>query len=277
VGADDGGGLEQALARIPGLKQTMGPVLEPLVNSRSRTFKTTLLQLVEPGFDVEGLPPRASVQMQSEGIKVLVNQLHLEGDRLYAEYLKRMAAEGVQDVYTRKQFVELAGLSKRFDGETRLPGREGKESRYLPDEGRFVKTYGLNSFGEIPQEAADLASLYSRDFYEPMVKRMAEANVPGFKEVLEKGPNPGAERLVATGAFVFISTWADFVVGFIMTSSEKAYPLSVAIARNMSAWREPDWGLLNAAGLFAALVPVLVAFALRGLVSRGRFSGAVKG
>ncbi len=83
--------------------------------------------------------------------------------------------------------------------------------------------------------------------------------------------------LFATGAFVFISTWSDFIVGFIMTSTERAYPISVVIARNMSVWREPDWGILNAAGLFAALIPVAIAFALRGLVMRGRFAGAVKG
>ena len=41
-----------------------------------------------------------------------------------------------------------------------------------------------------------------------------------------------------------------------MTSSERAYPLSVVVARSMSVWREPDWGILNAAGLFAALIPV---------------------
>ena len=81
----------------------------------------------------------------------------------------------------------------------------------------------------------------------------------------------------ATGAFVFISTWSDFIVGFIMTSTERAYPLSVVIARNMSVWREPDWGILNAAGLFAALIPVAMAFMLRRLVMRGRFAGAVKG
>jgi len=66
-------------------------------------------------------------------------------------------------------------------------------------------------------------------------------------------------------------------VGFIMTSTERAYPLSVVIARNMSVWREPDWGILNAAGLFAALIPVAMAFMLRRLVMRGRFAGAVKG
>ena len=83
--------------------------------------------------------------------------------------------------------------------------------------------------------------------------------------------------IFAAGAFVFISTWSDFIVGFIMTSSERAYPLSVVVARSMSVWREPDWGILNAAGLFAALIPVVVAFLLRGLVMRGRLAGALKG
>ena len=68
--------------------------------------------------------------------------------------------------------------------------------------------------------------------------------------------------LFAAGAFVFITTWSDFIVGFIMTSTERAYPLSVVLARNMSVWREPDWGIMNAAGLFAAMIPVALAFLL---------------
>lgn len=83
--------------------------------------------------------------------------------------------------------------------------------------------------------------------------------------------------LFAAGLFVFISTWSDFVVGFIMTNTEKAYPISVVVARNLSSWREPDWGVLNAAGAAAALVPVILAYVLRGLVARGRLTGALKG
>jgi multiple sugar transport system permease protein len=83
--------------------------------------------------------------------------------------------------------------------------------------------------------------------------------------------------LFATGVFVFISTWSDFIVGFIMTNTEKAYPVSVVIARNMSSWHEPDWGVLNAAGVFAAIIPVVLAFVLRRLVARGRLAGALKG
>ena len=49
-------------------------------------------------------------------------------------------------------------------------------------------------------------------------------------------------------------------------------PLSVVLARNMSVWREPDWGIMNAAGLFAAMIPVALAFLLCGLVVRGRLA-----
>jgi multiple sugar transport system permease protein len=83
--------------------------------------------------------------------------------------------------------------------------------------------------------------------------------------------------IFAAGLFVFISVWADFVVGFIMTNTERSYPISVVIARNISAWREPDWGLLNASGLIAASVPVGLALLFYQMVSRGRLSGAVKG
>ena len=83
--------------------------------------------------------------------------------------------------------------------------------------------------------------------------------------------------LFAAGIFVFISTWADFTVGFIMSSTERAYPISVVIARNMTSWREPDWGVLNAAAVSAAVIPVVLAFALRGLVARGRLAGALRG
>ena len=83
--------------------------------------------------------------------------------------------------------------------------------------------------------------------------------------------------LFAAGVFVFISVWSDFMVGFIMTNTERAYTLSVVVARNLSSWREPDWGVLNAAGVVAALVPITLAFVLRGLVAGGRLAGALKG
>ncbi|HKE40021.1 MAG TPA: carbohydrate ABC transporter permease [Casimicrobiaceae bacterium] len=83
--------------------------------------------------------------------------------------------------------------------------------------------------------------------------------------------------LFAAAAFVFISVWSDFIVGLTLTSSASAWPLSVALAQALNPISEPNWGLLNAEGLVAALVPAALAFMFRGAVMRGMLSGAVKG
>jgi multiple sugar transport system permease protein len=83
--------------------------------------------------------------------------------------------------------------------------------------------------------------------------------------------------LFAVAAFTFISVWSDFIVGLVLTSSESAWPLSVALAQALNPITEPSWGLLNSAGLLAALVPAVLAFVLRGAVMRGMLSGALKG
>lgn len=83
--------------------------------------------------------------------------------------------------------------------------------------------------------------------------------------------------LFAAAAFVFISVWSDFIVGLTLTSSVSSWPLSVALAQALNPISEPNWGLLNAWGLVAALVPAILAFLFRGAVMRGMLSGAVKG
>lgn len=83
--------------------------------------------------------------------------------------------------------------------------------------------------------------------------------------------------LFAAATFVFISVWSDFIVGLSLTSSPSAEPLSVALAQALNPITEPSWGLLNSAGLVAAVVPAVLAFLLRGVVMRGMLSGAVKG
>jgi multiple sugar transport system permease protein len=83
--------------------------------------------------------------------------------------------------------------------------------------------------------------------------------------------------LFAAGAFVFISVWSDFIVGLTLTTTDKAWPLSVALAQALNPINEPSWGLLNSAGIVAALVPAILAFMFRGAVMRGMLSGAVKG
>jgi multiple sugar transport system permease protein len=94
-----------------------------------------------------------------------------------------------------------------------------------------------------------------------------------FRVVLPLSKN----GLFAAGAFVFISVWSDFIVGLTLTTSGEAWPLSVALAQALNPIAEPSWGLLNSAGLVAALVPAILAFVFRGAVMRGMLSGAVKG
>jgi ABC-type glycerol-3-phosphate transport system permease component len=83
--------------------------------------------------------------------------------------------------------------------------------------------------------------------------------------------------LFAAGAFAFIGTWSDFVVGLVLTTTEAAWPISVVLAQSLNPIAEPSWGLLNGAGLVAAVVPAALAFALRRTVMRGIMAGALKG
>ncbi len=94
-----------------------------------------------------------------------------------------------------------------------------------------------------------------------------------FRVVLPLSKN----ALFAAGAFVFISVWSDFIVGLTLTSSDAAWPLSVALAQALNPISEPNWGLLNSAGIVAAVIPAALAFIFRGAVMRGMLSGAVKG
>ena len=83
--------------------------------------------------------------------------------------------------------------------------------------------------------------------------------------------------LFAAGAFAFIATWSDFIVGLVLTTSEAAWPISVVLAQSLNPITEPSWGLLNSAGLVAAVIPATLAFVLRRTVMRGMLAGALKG
>jgi multiple sugar transport system permease protein len=83
--------------------------------------------------------------------------------------------------------------------------------------------------------------------------------------------------LFAAGAFAFIGTWSDFIVGLVLTTTEAAWPISVVLAQSLNPIADPSWGLLNGAGLVAAAVPAALAFVLRRTVMRGMLAGALKG
>jgi multiple sugar transport system permease protein len=86
-----------------------------------------------------------------------------------------------------------------------------------------------------------------------------------------------ANSLFAAGVFVFIAVWSDFIVGLVLTNSERAWPIPVVLAQLLNPITQPSWGLLNGAALVAGVVPALIALALRNVVTRGILSGALKG
>jgi multiple sugar transport system permease protein len=83
--------------------------------------------------------------------------------------------------------------------------------------------------------------------------------------------------IFAAAAFVFVSTWSDFIVALLMSSSIQAFPISVVVAMGIDVVKDPPWGAINAAGLVAGIIPAIIAFVLRGVVVRGLLSGSVKG
>lgn len=82
--------------------------------------------------------------------------------------------------------------------------------------------------------------------------------------------------LAATGVFVGIMTWNEFLMGLTLTSGGTTAPVTVGIAGFLQQYAV-TWGELAAAGAVAAIPMILLAiFANRQIVS-GLTAGAVKG
>jgi multiple sugar transport system permease protein len=82
--------------------------------------------------------------------------------------------------------------------------------------------------------------------------------------------------LVTLGAFVFISTWNDFLWPLIILSNDAMYTLPVALA-NLSGEHVQDTELMMA-GSVVTILPVMVIFLLfQKVYFRGMMAGSVKG
>jgi multiple sugar transport system permease protein len=82
--------------------------------------------------------------------------------------------------------------------------------------------------------------------------------------------------LAATGVFVGIMAWNEFLMGLTLTSGGKTAPVTVGISGFLQQYAV-TWGQLAAAGTVAAIpVIVLAIFANRHIVA-GLTSGSVKG
>lgn len=85
-----------------------------------------------------------------------------------------------------------------------------------------------------------------------------------------------APGLVATATFAFIQAWNEFLLAYILTSSENKATLPVWLA-GFTTRTGTDWGPLMAASTIAS-IPVVIGFlAVQSKVSTGLTAGAVKG
>lgn len=82
--------------------------------------------------------------------------------------------------------------------------------------------------------------------------------------------------LGTTLLFSALIVWDEFLYAMLFTSDSRAQTLTVVIA-NLASGRVSDYGLLSAAGVIAAVPPVLVGLVLQRSIVSGLTSGGVKG
>ncbi len=88
---------------------------------------------------------------------------------------------------------------------------------------------------------------------------------------------PLALPVIATSAlFAFLLAWDEFFYALLFTSDQRAKTLTVAIA-DLAGGRVSDYGLIAAAGVLAALPPVLVGLLMQRALISGLTNGGVKG
>jgi multiple sugar transport system permease protein len=76
--------------------------------------------------------------------------------------------------------------------------------------------------------------------------------------------------------FSALIVWDEFLYAMLFTSDSRAQTLTVVIA-NLASGRVSDYGLLSAAGVIAAVPPVLVGLLLQRSLVAGLTRGSVKG
>jgi multiple sugar transport system permease protein len=88
---------------------------------------------------------------------------------------------------------------------------------------------------------------------------------------------PLARPLIGTTLlFSALIVWDEFLYAILFTSDSRAQTLTVVIA-NLASGRVSDFGLLAAAGVIAAIPPVVVGLVLQRSIVAGLTSGGVKG
>ena len=85
-----------------------------------------------------------------------------------------------------------------------------------------------------------------------------------------------APGLVATSVFAFIQAWNEYILAYVLLSSQSKQTVTVWLA-GFTTSRGTDWGPLMAASILVA-IPVVVFFVIvQGRLASGLTAGAVKG
>ena len=95
--------------------------------------------------------------------------------------------------------------------------------------------------------------------------------------ILQEITLPLARPVIGTTLlFSALIVWDEFLYAMLFTSDSRAQTLTVVIA-NLASGRVSDYGLLSAAGVIAAVPPVLVGLLLQRSIVSGLTRGSVKG
>lgn len=95
--------------------------------------------------------------------------------------------------------------------------------------------------------------------------------------ILKEITLPLARPVIGTTLlFSALIVWDEFLYAMLFTSDSRAQTLTVVIA-NLASGRVSDYGLLSAAGVIAAVPPVLVGLLLQRSIVSGLTRGSVKG
>jgi multiple sugar transport system permease protein len=118
-----------------------------------------------------------------------------------------------------------------------------------------------NFFGTLPVELEEAARVDGCSRIGALVRIILPLARPG---------------IVATGLFGFLLCWDEFLYALIFTSTDQAKTIPVAIAE-FTGRNAVDFGLIAAAGVLAALPPLLITMVFQRYLLDGLSSGAVKG
>lgn len=88
---------------------------------------------------------------------------------------------------------------------------------------------------------------------------------------------PLAAPVIATATlFAFLLAWDEFFYALLFTANQSSMTITVALA-NLAGGRVSDYGLIAAAGVLAALPPVLIGLVMQRALISGLTAGGVKG